>query len=414
MIKLDNHQIEAIREIKNGSVLCGGVGSGKSRTSLAYYYISACNGTLCINGKGKTTPMKNPKDLYIITTAKKRDSLEWEEECIPFLIFKNEKSINDVKLTVDSWNNIKKYIDIKNAFFIFDEQRVVGYGSWSKAFIKIARNNNWILLSATPADNWSDYIPLFIANGFYRNKSEFTNRHVIYSRYSKYPKIDKYLDEQRLRNLERQILVNMKDNRDTHRNYISIDCEYDREKYLKVFRDRWNIYENEPIQEISETLYLTRRVVNSDPSRLKAIDNIFKEHKKLIIFYNFNYERDMLREYLEKRKIKYSEWNGDKHETIPNNNEWVYIVQYISGCEGWNCITTNTIIFFSQSYSFRQTEQARGRIDRMNTPYKELYYYTLISKAPIDRGISIALKNKKNFNERKFFDKLYLRKNMTV
>ena len=46
--------------------------------------------------------------------------------------------------------------------------------------------------------------------------------------------------------------------------------------------------------------------------------------------------------------------------------------------------------------------QAAGRIDRLNSPYRDLYYYHLKSRSGIDIAISKALGQKKQFNERKF------------
>lgn len=396
-IELRDYQIEAINNLKNGSILCGGVGSGKSRTALAYFYEKVCMGKLRINGEGVSRQPMFPKDLYIITTAKKRDSKEWEKECIPFGF-----DIYGIHVFIDSWNNIKKYVNIYGAFFIFDEQRVVGKGAWVKAFLKITRKNQWILASATPGDKWEDYIPVFIANGFYKNKTELSNEHFIYDRFAKYPKVRGYMNEKKLRNFRDDILVHMTDDRITIRHREEIKCEYDKELYRKVFKERWDIYDNCPIQETGKLFYLLRKVVNSNISRIEAVDNIVTKFGKVIIFYNHSYELELLRKYCEENDVPYSEWNGQKHEEILNTSRWVYLVQYTAGCEGWNCITTNVIIFFSQSYSYRQTEQAAGRIDRINTPFTDLYYYYLRSSAPIDLAIRRALKQKKNFNESSF------------
>jgi hypothetical protein len=403
MVELREEQLSAISKMKNGCILCGGVGSGKSRTALAYYILRVCNGGLNINGFGQYTQMKNPLDLYIITTAKKRDSTEWIKECQPFMLNSNPDTSNgNIKLVIDSWNNIKKYRDVENAFFIFDEQRVVGYGAWTKAFLKIAKNNKWILLSATPGDTWSDYIPVFIANGFYKNKTEFNTRHVIFSRYTKYPKVDRYLDQQLLMRHRKEILITMKDKRETHRNKIYVPVSYNIGTYKMAMRDRWDPYKSEPIKNAGDLCYLMRQIVNSDPSRIDAVHDILAEHPKAIIFYNFDYELMMLRDYCSDEGLDYGEWNGHIHDELPEGDRWVYLVQYSAGCEGWNCITTDTIIFYSQSYSYRQTEQAAGRIDRMNTPFKELYYYSLRSTATIDMAIHRSLSNKKNFNQSAF------------
>ena len=404
-IDLYPHQIKAVEQLHNGAILVGGVGTGKSRTALAYFYFKICGGKMKINGEGHSIPMKTPMDIYIITTAKKRDSKEWEDECASFGIMPDSKwNEFNIKLTVDSWNNIKRYVDVKGAFFIFDEQRVVGYGAWTKAFLKIAKSNQWILLSATPGDTWSDYIPVFIANGFYRNKTDFNYRHVKFSRFSKYPKVEKYLDIDILNAHRRAILVMMRFEKKATPINIDIPVEYNKAKYLTVWRERWDPYEQEPIPETGKLFYLMRRVVNEDKSRGAAVLDILSKHHSAIVFYNFTYELEYLRLIFDEQKITYAEWNGQKHEAIPayGSGRWVYLVQYSAGSEGWNCIDTNVIIFYSLNYSYRMMVQAAGRIDRLNTPYDELYYYRLKSFAPIDIAIARALKQKKNFNERSF------------
>ena len=400
-IQLREYQKDAVREMKNGCILRGGVGSGKSRTSLAYYFLRECGGG--IGEDGRYIRMKNPKDLYIITTARKRDTLEWEEEFGPFLITTDpEVSIYDHKVVVDSWNNIGKYIDVKDAFFIFDEQRVIGYGAWVKSFLKITKANNWILLSATPGDCWADYIPVFIANGFYKNKTEFMREHVIYSRFTKYPKIERYVGTGKLIRLRNSILIDMDFKRQTVAHHEDVYVKYDVALYKDITRNRWDIWENKPFINAAELCFAMRRVVNSDESRQIAVIEIMEKHPKAIIFYNCNYELEILRNLYYGEDVEVAEWNGWKHEPVPKGEKWVYLVQYTAGCEGWNCITTDTIIFYSQNYSYKVMAQAAGRIDRLNTPYKDLYYYHLKSRSGIDLAISRALSDKKKFNESSF------------
>ena len=347
--------------------------------------------------------MINPKDLYIITTALKRDKKEWEGELVPFLISANpEVSMYNHKVVVDSWNNITKYKDVYGAFFIFDEQRVVGSGAWVKAFLNIARKNKWILLSATPGDTWKDYIPVFVANGFYRNKTEFVREHVIYSQFTKYPKIDRYINTGKLIRLKNDILVTMDFNRVTVSHHEDVFVKYDIAKYKDAGKNRWDPFKNEPIINAAGLCYVWRKIVNSDDSRQVALLELFEKHPKMIVFYNFDYELDILKGLYYGEKVEIAEWNGHKHQPIPTCKSWIYLVQYSAGCEGWNCITTDTIVFYSQNYSYKVMAQAAGRTDRLNTPYTDLYYYHLKSHSGIDLAISRALSKKQQFNEGKY------------
>lgn len=459
----------------------GGVGSGKSRTALAYYWLR------------ETSRMKRPKDLYIITTARKRDSCDWNLEAIYFNIDPYNAPESPIKFTVDSWNNLRKYTEVKNAFFIFDEQRVVGHGAWTKAFLRICKSNRFILLSATPGDTWMDYIPIFIANGFYRNKTEFITRHVVFSRFSKFPKVEKYINVEQLEANRDKILVRMEYEHMMTSYPIPIECDFDAHDLMRVYRGRWNIFDNEPIQNAGHWAYLMRKIVNSHHSRLEKVLNIFEKHKKIIVFYNFDYELEVLKdglgEYFIRRsedmglkkdwrdfenddarrsgahaistnvrngnkrgqnaddvqllrggelnglnehldncpiggnhrstalteresesRIKgasISEYNGHKHDPIPEGEQWIYLVQYNAGSEAWNCITTDTIVFYSLNYSYKIMEQASGRIRRMNSPFNDLYYYVLYSNSVIDKSILTALKNKKEFQAVRMYNKLY-------
>jgi len=397
---LYDYQYDAVRKMKNGCILNGGVGSGKSRTAL-YYYFTLCGGKIDF---GTYEKMTHPLDLYIITTARKRDTAEWVLEMTPYLML-DDRLYPDTRFVIDSWNNIAKHKDAVGAFFIFDEDRVIGKGAWVKAFLKIARVNKWVILSATPGDAWVDYIPVFIANGFYRNRTEFTRDHIIYSNYAKWPQIKGYVNERKLYTLRNQILVEMDYERHTRRNHETIWCDYSRIDYKYAQKERWDRFEDKQIDTAAALCYCLRRIVNSDESRIEAVKRIMEEKHRAIIFYNYNYELGLLLQAFDNGAYTVSEWNGHVHQEIPNDNNWVYLVQYAAGAEGWNCITTDTIIFYSENYSYRMMEQAAGRIDRVNTPFEELYYYHLKSHAGIDLAIARALERKEDFNQRKFYDK---------
>lgn len=459
-VELHPHQVEGVDKLHNGCVLYGGVGVGKTITSLAYYFTKVCGGEI-----NKWGSMQTPKDVYVITTAKVRDSKGFELQAAQFGVHADPSvSTNGVKITVDSWNNLHKYVEVKDAFFIFDEQRVVGYGAWSRAFIKVARSNGWILLSATPGDTWLDYIPVFIANGWYKHKTDFLDQHVIWTPRVKYPKVLRYQNVGLLVRRRNEVLVHMPYERHTKRHSVDVKCTYDEDKFDKAVKKRWHVFEERPLRDVAELFGVMRKIVNSDASRPAAVRELQKKHPKLIVFYNFDYELEALRElgasltkdassptertntcqkdckghwtvdrgegeafltcqqYNEtldrllssgqtgdasaqsvsngESSFAFSEWNGHKHEEIPATAQWLYFVQYRAGAEGWNCIETDAICFYSQTYSYRDWWQAHGRIDRLNTPFIDLYYYNLMSKSLIDKAIKAALRVKKNFNER--------------
>lgn len=397
-IELDDFQLDAIEEMHNGCVLCGDTGSGKSRTALAYYY-KVCGGDVYSFKK----KMPSPLDLYVITTAQKRDRLEWEEEFLPFLL-STDKNANAYKnlVVVDSWQNIQKYKSVRGAFFIFDEQRVVGTGVWAKAFLEIAKNNHWILLSATPGDNWTDYQNLFIANGFYKNYKDFEQQHIIYNYRLGFPKVDRILNDYKLRRLKDRVVVYLENERHTEQHHEYIMCRYNKDLYKMVMRDRWDIYKNEPIQNAGVLCYILRHVVNEDPSRIEFVEELSKKKNRFIVFYSFDYELDILKNGHYDKDVAVAEWNGHKHEPIPDTKRWIYLVNYNAGAEGWNCTSTDTIVFYSQNYSYKVMKQASGRIDRRNTPFYDLYYYHLRSSSQIDIAIKRAIDHKKEFNANKF------------
>jgi hypothetical protein len=395
-VTLAPHQKTALGKLRDGCILWGGVGSGKSRVGLAYYMLT-----------------EEHEDLYVITTAKKRDSLDWLGEAAKFGIGRERNATMAGTITVDSWNNIEKYVGVKNAFFIFDEQRLVGAGKWTKSFLKIARQNRWIMLSATPGDTWMDYIPVFVANGFYRNRTEFKAEHVIQAPFVKYFKVERYVNVQRLVRYRNQILIHMPYAMETVRHSVNLWCEYDELTMARVSHGRWNVFDDTPIRDTAELFHIMRRVANTHPSRLQAVRELLDKHERLIIFYNFDYELEILRELendasgVDKTALgldtrQYAEWNGHRHQAIPDSERWTYVVQYVAGAEGWNCVTTNAVAFWSLTYSYKLWEQAHGRIERINTPYKHLYYYTLRSKAAIDWAIWRSLKSKKNFQTKHF------------
>ena len=394
-IQLTDYQVEAVEKMHNGCILRGGTGAGKTLTSLVHVFEKILGGVSPLYPTHTYRKATIDIPVYVITTPKKRDSCDWTSEA----------ALVPMPLTaVDSWNNIQKYEHIKNAIFIFDESKVIGYGAWTQAFLKITKNNAWVLLSATPADTWIEYMPVFIANGFYKNKTEFELEHVMWSRYAKYPKVERYLNTSRLIRHRDSILVDMPDCRATTQHHKDILCDYDMVGYSVLAKERWDIFNNKPIRDIAQLCYTLRRLINSDESRLTELSAIYARHKKVIIFYNFNYELDIIRDWCEENHIVYSEWNGHNHDEIPNTKFWIYLCQYTAAKEAWNCIETDCIVFYSQTYSYKALIQSAGRIDRMNTTFMHLYYYHFITTAPIEIGIQKSLHQKENFNEGKWFE----------
>lgn len=375
MIELWDHQKRALAKLHNGSVLVGGTGSGKSLTALAYY-----NKVL---GDSDGSPIP----LYIITTAKKRDEEDWIREAAKLNIHVDG---------VDSWNNIKKYVTVSEGFFILDEQRLIGSGVWVRSFYKIAKKNQWILLSATPADTWMDLIPVFVANGFYRNRTAFIREHVRYAPYVTFPKITGYLNVEKLKRHRDSVFVLMQNKKHTKRHIHRISVDYNKPMVDFVLKNQWDPFSNQPIEHLSAETFINRKIINLAPSRIMKLLRIHEKVKKLIIFYNFNFELEILRTWFEYRTIS-AEWNGHRHDPIPKEDDWVYSVQYAAS-EAWECFDTNHMAFYSLNYSYRKRHQAMGRIDRHNTPFTDLHYYELVSDSYLDKAILKAFEKKQDFN----------------
>ena len=397
-------QIQAVRQLQNGSILAGGVGSGKTLTSLAWYLTSVCNAASFKKGGSLAKKkVKGSPTLYIITTAKKRDSLEWEEEAARLGLSTDPAcSFTGSSIVVDSWNNIGKYSDREHAVFFFDEQRASGSGRWVKEFLKITRKNTWLLLSATPGDVWMDYLPVFMAHGFFRTRTEFMEDHVIFDRFAKYPKVKRYIGEAKLQRLRRSILVEMPVERHTTRERETVYCDYDRDLYKWVVKNRMDPWTEEPLRDAGGVCRILRKVVSDNDWRSAEAKRILSSNERFIVFYNYNYELDRILAVAESLGLPTAQWNGHRHDAIPAEPRWVYICQYTSAAEGWNCTSTDTVLFWSLNYSWRVTEQCEGRIDRLNTPYSRLKYYFLESHSSIDEAVRRSLSSKKAFNERAF------------
>lgn len=397
-------QIQAVRQLQNGSILAGGVGSGKTLTSLAWYLTSVCNAASFKKGGSLAKKkVKGSPTLYVITTAKKRDSLEWEEEAARLGLSTDPAcSFTGSSIVVDSWNNIGKYSDREHAVFFFDEQRASGSGRWVKEFLKITRKNTWLLLSATPGDVWMDYLPVFMAHGFFRTRTEFMEDHVIFDRFAKYPKVKRYIGEAKLQRLRRSILVEMPVERHTTRERETVYCDYDRDLYKWVVKNRMDPWTEEPLRDAGGVCRILRKVVSDNDWRSEQAKRILSSNERVIVFYNYNYELDRILAVAESLGLPTAQWNGRRHDAIPAEPRWVYICQYTSAAEGWNCTSTDTVLFWSLNYSWRVTEQCEGRIDRLNTPYSRLRYYFLESHSSIDEAVRRSLSSKKVFNERAF------------
>lgn len=401
-VKLFEHQKKALKDMRNGCILYGGVGTGKSMTALAYYMIKVSGGSYSFDDIYTPPKKEFMRKLFIITTARKRNSKEWIREI-------NRWDLSEQDVVIDSWNNIKKYKKVRDAFFIFDEQKVTGKGAWVGSFINIARHNKWILLTATPGDSWLDYAPVFIANGYYRDRKDFIWQHVEYDPFiTKFPKIRRFINTDILEERRKELLVLMKYDKPILLHHKDLNVLYDFASYTKVKKERWDIYTNEPIKDAAGYYRCLRRVVNSSKQRIDAVADLCQRTPRVIIFYSFDYELELLREMCSINEFVHYEWNGHKHEELPVGIDckWVYLVQYKAASEAWECITTNVMIFYSQSYSYKDTVQAAGRIDRLNTPYKDLYYYHVKSDASIDKVISESLNRKEEFNESIYLEEL--------
>lgn len=375
-VTFKDYQKRAINQMHNGCILCGGVGAGKSLTSLGYIDKVYPSGT-----------------VYIITPARKRNTGEWFDD-----IRKND--MDETRFVVDSWNNLSKYKDVKDAFFLFDEQKVSGKGTWAKSLIRIAKSNQWILLSATPGDTYDDYATVLIANGFVRNRTTWYDEYCVTKSQPFFHIVD-HKNKDVIDMMIRRIFIKMDYQSDKKRieRVIPIQARSAGEE-KEILMTHKAPGAQMPFTTFAAAIAYVRMNCYDKSKKTEALRKIIEKHKKIIVFYNFLSEKLEIERAAIDANVTINFYNGQRHDPIPDTDEWVYGVQYNSGAEAWNCITTNAMVFYSPNYSYKTMEQAHGRIDRVNSPYECLYYYMLLNELNIDNKVMNALSSKKDFNEK--------------
>ena len=190
--------------------------------------------------------------------------------------------------------------------------------------------------------------------------------------------------------------------RHTTRVRKTIYCDYDHDLYKWVVKNRMDPWTNEPLRDAGGVCRILRKVVSDNDWRSDETLRLLASHERVIVFYNYDYELERILAVADRDGRPSAQWNGHRHDPVPRGERWIYICQYTSAAEGWNCTDTDTVLFWSLNYSWRVMEQCEGRIDRLNTPYSRLRYYFLESKSSIDEAIRRSLSLKKVFNERAF------------
>lgn len=356
-----------------------------------------------------------PLDLIIIAPAVKVKEGGWDRE-IKFVF--NELGLEMPKYEVVSYSKLKKYV-AKKGHYIFDECHYIKNstslrGKISKELVK-KYATCFSLLSATPASKWEEWCNYFILWGICKNKTEFYKRYVVMGR-QRYGSIEfntvvgyqntELLKEHIKRRTSKKYTVNdMVEMPDLIEQYIEFKCssEYKKIKNDRIMESNGSIIKLDTISK----LYSTLRQQANITDKLEYLEYIINsnEEDNVLIFYNFNYEKDMIINYLKSKKIKVDYIiNGvTKNYPIKENfeliNNTVTLVQIQAGGTGIELTYINKVVYFSPTYSYQDYIQSIGRAYRNGQENKVLVYKFKVLNS-IETDIWECLERKEDFNER--------------
>lgn len=415
-ITLFDYQKEAIENYKEKSFNLSDTGVGKTVMALGSFIESKCKKLLVICLAPKVVDFAEDGVLMNVDiTPLNRGSKKNKE-----LLAESDK----VAISFESvWRipEFLKWVD-EDTFIIIDESHKVANTSSkvTKYVMKLSKKAKYTYLcTATPISNgkYEQYYPQLKMLGVYNGtKKEYYNMFVDERMTrmggSQFMQITGYRNIDLLENMVNQCSVNYKRDKP----YLPEDYVYKTKKpamFNKLKKNRMYKTDNGEVIELDNSsklfnalrcvshgflLGINKQVSKEPFERLQAILETHN-NERVVIFYNYNIELEMLKQLLSKLKRPTSEYNGARKDLKEFKGKYngVVLAHYKSASTGINdFVISNVMVFNSLPLSSIELTQSKGRIDRQGQGKKPMYYF-IIPDTPVEKKIFEQITNGKDF-----------------
>ena len=399
----------------------------KNRNHVAYYLEMGLGKTFV--GSEKLIQLKNGVNLIVCQKSKINDWIEhfktyYDDVYVWDLTKKKDfdNFIDDGLLKPETFTSIgiinyelafrrKELLQLHNFTLMLDESSMIQNEKAKRTrFILSLDAENVILLSGTPVGGkyenlWSQCRLL----GWYISKTEFWNRYIktrlIDVNGFSLPIVVGYTNIRDLKdNLREHGAVFLKSSE-----VLDLPEQVDIKQYVEATKDYKAFKKNSIIEIEDDTLvgdnilkkmlYERQLCGEYNENKLNALKEIMEStNNRLIIFYNFTKEKDLIVDICKKLNKSYSIINGEIKDltAYETNEDSITIVQYQAGAMGLNLQKANKIIYFTLPLSSELFEQSKKRIHRIGQVDTCFYYY-LLAKGTIEESIYKTLLMRKDY-----------------
>lgn len=405
-------------ETKPSSALFMEPGTGKTVTSLALFKKSKQPKLLVICIISKLQDWKDDiasetlRDSIILNQGSKKNKEIIEKREVDTYII-NFESVWRIEDEILKWADEETYIIVDESHKMKSNSSKVG-----KFFKKLKkRTKTKCILTGTPqSSGYLDYYnQMYFIDAFNINLSMFKDTFCVYEtrRYTGYP-FQELVGYKNVGALERSIKKNsVFFKREINNNEIPVDIdvklpkpkEYNKFVLTRIYKDY--------AADNSSKMFVGLRTASSGYIGGHKIDNPkiqwLEEYLegldyRVVLFYNFNVERDSIRELLDKMKIPYSEYNGEIKDltNFHKHDNAVVLCQYMSASLGINdLVKSNVCVMYSPSTNYTDYVQSKKRIDRIGQTKKPLFY-NLYCEKTVEENILKTIKKGQNFDDKMF------------
>ena len=155
---------------------------------------------------------------------------------------------------------------------------------------------------------------------------------------------------------------------------------------------------------LTKMLYERQLCGQYNQNKMAALRDLLEStNDRIIIFYNFTKEYELIKNLCETLDKPVSVVNGSKKDlkNYNNHSDSVTLIQYQAGAHGLNLQKANKILYFTLPLSSEMFEQSKKRIHRIGQNKTCFYYYLIVEKS-IEEKIWRTLKMRRDYTNKLF------------